>query len=231
MSNGEEDINTLYVLIDFVNIKHIFERLIEMVNVTISLPEDLKKKMDEHPETNWSKVCREAIHTYLRILENPIPEINVELKNIDFTFEKGKPGIRFNLTIKNAMKTQITLDRILLSAEFIPTLGTRVNVASDVYLYKTNLNPGARGFSLFLPIDVDTILRINEMLDRPFHCNAAFIAFFEGFKDPKDTSLGQRVPIYDWQKFFDRVVKNEKELMEIKEKHNLRVFKRVHRES
>lgn len=196
-----------------------------MVNVTISLPEDLKKKMDEHPETNWSKVCREAIHTYLRILENPIPEIKVELKNIDFTFEKGKPGIRFNLAIKNEMKTQITLDRVLLNVDFIPTPGTRVSVASDVYLNKTIFNPGARGFLFFLPIDIGTILRINEMLDHPFNCNIVFTAFFERFKEPKVTSLGQRIPIYDWQKFFDCVVKNEKELMEIKEKHNLKIFK------
>lgn len=196
-----------------------------MVNVTISLPEDLKKKMDVHPEMNWSKVCREAIHTRLRILENPTPEISVELKDIDLTFEKGKPGIRFNLTIKNKMKTRITLDRILLNVDFIPTPGTQVSVASDVYLHKTNFNPGARGFLLFLPIDVDTILRINETLDRPFNCNVAFTAFFEDFKEPKDTSLGQRIPIYDWRKFFDRVVKNEKELMEIKEKRNLKIFK------
>lgn len=32
-----------------------------MVNITLSVPEELKKKMDEFPEINWSAVAREAI--------------------------------------------------------------------------------------------------------------------------------------------------------------------------
>lgn len=32
-----------------------------MTNITLSVPEDLKKLMDEFPEMNWSAVAREAI--------------------------------------------------------------------------------------------------------------------------------------------------------------------------
>ena len=32
-----------------------------MTNITLSVPEDLKKKMDEFPEINWSEVARQAI--------------------------------------------------------------------------------------------------------------------------------------------------------------------------
>lgn len=32
-----------------------------MVNITLSVPEELKKKMDEFPEINWSEVARQAI--------------------------------------------------------------------------------------------------------------------------------------------------------------------------
>ncbi len=32
-----------------------------MVSVTLSVPEELKKKMDEFPEMNWSEVARQAI--------------------------------------------------------------------------------------------------------------------------------------------------------------------------
>ena len=31
-----------------------------MVNVTIAVPEDLKKLLDKHPEMNWSEVARQA---------------------------------------------------------------------------------------------------------------------------------------------------------------------------
>jgi hypothetical protein len=32
-----------------------------MVNITLSVPEELKKSMDEHREINWSEVARQAI--------------------------------------------------------------------------------------------------------------------------------------------------------------------------
>jgi len=32
-----------------------------MANVTLSVPEDLKKKMEQFPEINWSEVARQAI--------------------------------------------------------------------------------------------------------------------------------------------------------------------------
>lgn len=31
-----------------------------MVNVTIAVPEELKKLLDTHPEINWSEVARQA---------------------------------------------------------------------------------------------------------------------------------------------------------------------------
>jgi len=33
-----------------------------MVNITLSVPEDLKKRMDQFPEINWSEVARQAIN-------------------------------------------------------------------------------------------------------------------------------------------------------------------------
>ena len=32
----------------------------KMTNITLSVPEDLKKKMDEHAIINWSEVARQA---------------------------------------------------------------------------------------------------------------------------------------------------------------------------
>ena len=31
-----------------------------MVNITIAVPEELKKMLDSHPEINWSEVARQA---------------------------------------------------------------------------------------------------------------------------------------------------------------------------
>ena len=32
-----------------------------MVNITLSIPEDLKKEMEKFPEINWSEVARDSI--------------------------------------------------------------------------------------------------------------------------------------------------------------------------
>lgn len=40
-----------------------------MVNVTIAVPEELKKLLDTHPEINWSEVARQAWWQKARELE------------------------------------------------------------------------------------------------------------------------------------------------------------------
>jgi hypothetical protein len=43
-----------------------------MVSVTLSVPEEMKEEMDEHPEINWSEVARQSIEqklAELRFLE------------------------------------------------------------------------------------------------------------------------------------------------------------------
>lgn len=40
-----------------------------MVNITLSVPEELKKKMDEFPEINWSEVARKSIRERVALLE------------------------------------------------------------------------------------------------------------------------------------------------------------------
>lgn len=40
-----------------------------MVNITLSVPEELKKKMDSFSEMNWSAIAREAIKQRIIMLE------------------------------------------------------------------------------------------------------------------------------------------------------------------
>ncbi|MDY7082362.1 MAG: hypothetical protein SXQ77_08165 [Halobacteria archaeon] len=37
--------------------------------MTIRVPEDLKRSLDEHPEINWSEVARQSMRKYLYRLE------------------------------------------------------------------------------------------------------------------------------------------------------------------
>ncbi|MHA1143396.1 MAG: hypothetical protein ACTSRW_01535 [Candidatus Helarchaeota archaeon] len=40
-----------------------------MTNMTFSIPDDLYKKMKQHPEIKWSQIARKAIIKYLENLE------------------------------------------------------------------------------------------------------------------------------------------------------------------
>ena len=40
-----------------------------MTNLTLSIPDDLKVKMNHFPEINWSEVARQAIREKTRVLE------------------------------------------------------------------------------------------------------------------------------------------------------------------
>lgn len=40
-----------------------------MPNMTIRIPEDLKKEVDRHKEINWSEVARQSMWKYVRRLD------------------------------------------------------------------------------------------------------------------------------------------------------------------
>lgn len=48
---------------------HTFALVISLPNMTIRIPEDLKKEVDNHPEINWSEVARQSMWSYIRKLE------------------------------------------------------------------------------------------------------------------------------------------------------------------
>lgn len=189
-----------------------------MVNVTISLPEALKSRMDAHPKENWSKVCREAIDAYIRMLENPVPDIKAELREVRFGYAEGKPGLRLDLSFKNEMRTKLVFDRMLFEVYFIPTPETRLSVGSGVEMSKRNIPMGKWSMIPFMEIDPDAILRLDERLARTFQCGAYVTMFFESFEVPYTNSYAIKVPIDEWREFVELVVKNEKEKRKIRQK-------------
>ena len=50
-----------------------------MTNMTISIPEELYKRMKTHPEIRWSEIVRKAIAEYL---EKLMPEEKVEAHDL-----------------------------------------------------------------------------------------------------------------------------------------------------
>jgi hypothetical protein len=54
-----------------------------MVNITLSVPEELKEKMDKFKEINWSEIARQAIRRRIILLR----EMDDLLKNSKLTEE------------------------------------------------------------------------------------------------------------------------------------------------
>ena len=54
-----------------------------MTELRISIPDDLVKKMKEHPEINWAFIASSAIETYLKNLDlHEEPIISKELEEL-----------------------------------------------------------------------------------------------------------------------------------------------------
>ena len=57
-----------------------------MPNVTVSVDESLKDRMDDHPEINWSEVARQAIREKirdLRVMEELIEGSELTEEDVD----------------------------------------------------------------------------------------------------------------------------------------------------
>jgi hypothetical protein len=54
-----------------------------MTNITLSIPEDIKKEMEKFPEINWSEIARASIIKRISFLK----EMNKLLKDSEMTEE------------------------------------------------------------------------------------------------------------------------------------------------
>ena len=67
-----------------------------MVNVTLTVPIDLKKKMDEFPEINWSEIARQAINQRIQelaLLRSITAKSKLTEKNVEEIGKKIKMAI------------------------------------------------------------------------------------------------------------------------------------------
>lgn len=68
-----------------------------MVNITLSVPVDLKKKMDEHQEIKWSAVVRSIIEERLSLmdeLDRIAESSHLEEKDVEELTMRFNDGLR-----------------------------------------------------------------------------------------------------------------------------------------
>jgi len=64
-----------------------------MVSITLSIPEEIRKKMDQFPEINWSGMVRKMLIekiNYLSWKEETLKQLKKEEKFTDWTVEMGR---------------------------------------------------------------------------------------------------------------------------------------------
>jgi hypothetical protein len=89
--------------INVITFIHVIYEVVDMVSLTLSVSSDLKAKMDNFPELNWSEVARSAIEkkiVLLQKLEEFTSESEATDKDIMSLSKKVKSGIARRLAVK-----------------------------------------------------------------------------------------------------------------------------------
>lgn len=180
-----------------------------MQNVTITVPKELKTKMEKFPEVSWSGICRKAISRYIMEREKQVPQIQLragEMINLESYHKSGYPGLRMELLVQNQMNFRIIVDRILFDVSFSTNRGQWDSVGSDVDLYRHPVLANAMGgVQLFLKMLKDRIIHLDQFLDKTFRCRVECVVFFDGFRSPYKGQAYFKIPIDEWKKFVERV--------------------------
>jgi len=72
-----------------------------MPNITLSIPEELYRKMKKHPEVRWSEVARKAIIEFLRKVEGEFKTSTDELlEELGRDFVKDLSEISFEQAVE-----------------------------------------------------------------------------------------------------------------------------------
>lgn len=74
-----------------------------MVNITLSVPEDLKEELQKHDEVNWSAVIRRALQEHLRkiqIVERIAQKSKLTKKDVEEISKKINGSVAKELGLK-----------------------------------------------------------------------------------------------------------------------------------
>jgi len=177
-----------------------------MVNITLTVPEDLKAEMDKYQEVNWSDVFRRGIQSYIQLRQNPVPNLDCELKAVRMssTWASSVPVLLVFLSVKNQMTTDIVVDRILMDLVFYePPYQSEVLGGLHCQYFQFRHIP-ANSSSVFeiegYP-DERFIELFTKSIQKTFTVEALTVStYVQGFVNPKIASKLQiRIPFDEWK--------------------------------
>ena len=186
-----------------------------MVNVTVSVTEELKAEMEKLSEVNWSEICRGAISKYIRVRKSPRPLLEFSAIRETCDERNGVQRISIDLSIQNLMNVDVTIDRIFYEV-WLATKDRFVYASSGQYLRKQRIPQNSkRNIRLSAEIDRFTTLELEPKFKETFNCKFVLEAFTEEFKDELHSDVIVKIPIDEWQKSADSVHSWIKNLIEM----------------
>jgi len=190
-----------------------------MPNVTISVTEELKAEMDKLHEVSWSEICRKAISRYIAQRNNPMPRIELELRNSTIThysFQTGYPTLSLDLKIHNRMDSEITVDRILADARFVKD-SNYLAIGNAHDLRKKNIQPNSSGpATIHLRLPEEKIRELKDEFKSTFDCRVFCYVFVEGFKNEYNGEIKTSIPIDQWNDIVNIVMKKAQKTSQAK---------------
>lgn len=200
----------MWVKLKYVS-THIFRVWLceQMANVTISVPDQMKAEMDTLSEVNWSEICRKAISQYIAQRKNPTPNIELDLRSTrlyHLSFDTGYPTLQVELKIHNKMESDITVDRIIFSANFARE-SRYLAVGSGYYLHKKAVDSNSsQTVIISLILHKEVIESLKSEFTSTFNCDIQCVVYVEDFKNPYNQKLTTQIPIDVWKSVVEKVL-------------------------
>jgi hypothetical protein len=173
-----------------------------MVNITVSIPDELKAEIDKHPEVNLSEIVRRYLKAYFQKSEGP-PLENFALTNVEVLGFGKKPTIRLTVQVVNKLDSDLIIDRVLFTVWF------NGNVKGDFdgqhFKYELVRANSSTSFDIYFYADVDMLRYLSNNLKETFEVQMYLDAYVQGF--PYAVHLGNkqvapryRFPIDIWHR-------------------------------
>jgi hypothetical protein len=181
-----------------------------MVNMTFSIPDDLKAEMDRIEEVSWSKVASNAIKGYLysRLVESPQLEILLRDVSPSVQVETG-PALIASLRVENRMPIEGMIDRVRFQVSLVT--GSNVLMSRDGWhltpIWLRANRPSDLQYPI--PVDADDVIRTAHLVKQTLLVRAKVEVFVRAswgdFQQPYRSEVYSKLPSDDWQNFVANV--------------------------
>lgn len=169
-----------------------------MTNITVSVPEDLKSKMDQMADVNWSEVARNGFAQYIRGRESQSPPIQYVVRTFTFANDMEKDAVlRIGVQVRNNSDAPLAIDRMSISGN----IGGWY-VAPQYRHEMSRLEKNAEGnLQLDLKISPTIAISLMKNIKASFRCELTIVTYCNGYAAPHQFGHNEKVTIEEWNNY------------------------------